>query len=82
MFACSFTCVFPLDVGGAGVADPEARHGEPLVSVDVQKVPRHRELQGVLRHVTPMDPETYHLFSLIYSPGNCVVMIFFLDKKT
>lgn len=45
---CSeLTCVFPLDVGGAGAADGEAREGKALVTVHIQKVTRHRELQSI-----------------------------------
>lgn len=47
---CDLTCVFPLDACWAGVADAHARHGEALVPVHVQKVPRHGELLSVKSH--------------------------------
>lgn len=41
------TCVFPLDGGGAGAADGEAGERESLVTVHIEKVTRHRELQSI-----------------------------------
>lgn len=41
------TCVLPLDVGGAGAADAEARERESLVTVHIEKIAGHGELQGI-----------------------------------
>lgn len=41
------TCVLPLDVGGAGAADAEARERKSLVSVHIEKVPGHGELRRI-----------------------------------